>query len=195
MVTQAIAPKTYSIEEYLAREKTATQRHEYIDGEIVPMPGGMPNHNRILRNLCTFLNFSLIQEPYELFVADQQLWIPDRKIYTYPDIFIVREPIQFQEGRKHILVNPIVIVEVLSKSTRGYDKDEKFAAYRTIPSFVEYILVEQDKPRVEQHTKVAEGWLMREYSGLEATVSLDAIAFEISLTDLYNKVDFSDSEV
>jgi len=195
MVTQAIAPKTYSIEEYLAREETAEERHEYIDGEIVLMTGGTPKHNKVSGNLYILLGLALRQKPYEIFFSDQRLWIPNRKIYTYPDLFVIREPMQLQEGRKDTVINPILVVEVLSKSTRSYDKDEKFAAYRTIPSFVEYILVEQDKPHVEQHTKVAEGWLMREYSGLEATVSLDAIAFEFSLADLYNKVDFSDSEV
>ena len=196
MVASAIAQKTYSIEEYLAFEETAEQRYEYINGEIVPMPGRMPNHNRILGNLYTFLNLALRQEPYEVFVSDRRLWIPKCKIYTYPDIFIVREPLQLQEGRKDTVIDPIVIAEVLSKSTRSYDKDEddKFAAYRTISSFVEYLLIDQYTPHVEHYVKVEEGWLMREYSDLEQTVSLNAIAFEISLADLYNKVDFGAEE-
>jgi len=191
MLTQAIALKTHSIEGYLAQEETAEQRHEYVDGEIIPMPGGTPSHSRIILNFAGSLNHSVRKDDYQVFASDQRLWIPECCIYTYPDIFMIREPMQLQEGRKDTVINPILVVEVLSRSTRNYDKDGKFAAYRTIPSFVEYILVEQDKPHVEQYTKVPEGWLMREYSGLEATVSLDAIAFEISLADLYNKVDFA----
>ena len=113
------------------------------------------------------------------------------RIYTYPDVMVMAEPIAFAEDRRDTLINPLLIVEVLSKSTRSYDKDEKFAAYRTIPSFQEYVLIDQHALHVEQYSKTETGkWLFSETDG-EATLQFAAIAFEIALPDLYDKVDFS----
>lgn len=145
--------KTYTPEEYIEFEGNSKERHEYINGEIVPMTGGTPNHNQILLNLSGALNFALKRQPYRAFVAEQRLWIPRKRIYTYPDVMAVQGELQFQAGRRDTIINPVLIAEVLSASTRSYDKDEKFAAYRTIPSFQEYLMIDQYTMHVEQYFK------------------------------------------
>ncbi|WP_204101764.1 MULTISPECIES: Uma2 family endonuclease, partial [Spirulina sp. CCY15215] len=152
-MTQAIAPPTITPKEYLDREIQSENRNEYINGEIIPMTGGTPNHNQIAGNLYATLNFAFKRQPYQVFFADQRLWIGDRQIYTYPDIAIVKGELIYQEGRKDTIINPCLIAEVLSKSTRSYDKDEKFAAYRSLPSFCEYLLIDQYSFHVEQYSK------------------------------------------
>lgn len=143
----------YSSEEYLELEVNSEERHEYIDGQIIPMTGGTPNHNQIAGNFYAALNFVLKRQPYRIFVTDQRLWIPNKQIHTYPDVMVVNSPLEFLEGRKDTITNPLMIAEVLSKSTKAYDRDEKFAAYRTIPSFIEYILIDQYTMHVEQYCK------------------------------------------
>jgi Uma2 family endonuclease len=135
--------KQYSPEEYLELEVQSDIRHEFRDGEIIEMPGGLPNHNRITLNIASALHFAFKGKSYEVFVTDQRLWIPERQIYTYPDVIVMQGELAFQEGRKDTITNPLLIVEVLSKSTQTYDRGDKFAAYRTIPSFQEYLLVDQ----------------------------------------------------
>ncbi|KEI66972.1 hypothetical protein A19Y_2002 [Planktothrix agardhii NIVA-CYA 126/8] len=137
MILQVEQKNVYSLEEYLDFEVNSSERHEYIEGEIRPMTGGTPNHNQITGNLSATLNFALKRQPYRVFVTDQRLWIPKKRLYTYPDIMVIQGDIQLQEGRKDTITNPLILVEVLSASTRNYDKDEKFAAYRTLPTFQE----------------------------------------------------------
>jgi Uma2 family endonuclease len=127
-----IAERYYSPEEYLEIEVKSEERHEYINGQIIPMTGGTPNHNQIAGNFYAALNFALKRQPLRVFVTDQRLWIPQKRINTYPDVMVVAGELEFQEGRKDTLTNPRMIAEVLSKSTKSYDRDEKFAAYRTI---------------------------------------------------------------
>ena len=107
----------YSLSEYFKQEIESQTRHEYIDGKIVAMTGGTPNHNRIIGNLLVALHTALRDQLYAVFVTDQRLWIPERRIATYPDIMIMPEPLSYQEGRKDTLINPILITEVLSSST------------------------------------------------------------------------------
>ncbi|WP_017660180.1 Uma2 family endonuclease [Baaleninema simplex] len=178
--------KRYTPEEYLEREANAEERHEYIDGDITVIAGGTPNHNRVAGNLFAFLNFSLKRQPYDVFIAEQRLWIPERRIYTYPDVMVVSGEIQLQEERNDTILNPLVIAEVLSPSTRGYDKGDKFSAYRTLESFREYVLIEQDSPHVEHYLKMdVDRWLFSEYHGIDASFKLGAIALEIQFADLY----------
>jgi Uma2 family endonuclease len=185
-------PKIYTINEYLDLEINSDERHEYIKGEIIKMTGGTPNHNKIAGNLYAALNFALKKQPFQVFVADQRLWIPDYEIYTYPDIMIIKDDLQFQEGRKDTLINAYIIIEVLSKSTRSYDKDEKFSAYRSLESFCEYLLIDQYRLQIEHYSKTNENqWLFREYKTEQNVISFDKINFEISLIDIYDKVDLS----
>jgi Uma2 family endonuclease len=192
---QAIEKRYYSPQEYLELEVVADIRNEFINGEIIPMTGGLPNHNQIAGNLYAALNFALKRQPYRVFVADQRLWIPTSKIYTYPDVMVVAGELAFQEGRKDTLVNPLAIAEVLSKSTRSYDSDGKFAAYRTISSFQEYVLLDQYKMHIMHYAKSDRNrWIFSEYEQPDEVLSLASFDFEISLADLYDKVDFTETE-
>ena len=141
MIMQAQEQRYYTPEDYLEVEINSEERHEYIDSEVISVTGGTPNHNQILLNLGGAINFTLKRQPYRVFVTDQRLWIPKKRIYTYPDVLVVPGELQFQEGRTDTITNPVMIAEVLSKSTAGYDRGDKFAAYRTIPSFQEYVMI------------------------------------------------------
>jgi Uma2 family endonuclease len=177
--------------EYLEFEVNADTRHEYLNGEIVPMTGGTPNHNQILLNLAGALNFALRRQPYRVLAADQRLWMPVPNIYTYPDVMVIEGELVYQPRRRDTIMNPKVIIEVLSKSTRNYDQGDKFAAYRTIPSFQEYLLVDQYACHVESYVKLGEKrWVFQEYDRREDTVTLESCDFEIALQDLYDKVKF-----
>lgn len=185
----------YSPEEYLESEVASGDRHEYINGQIILMTGGLPNHNQIAGNLYAALNFALRRRSYQAFMADQRLWIPQRRIYTYPDVMAVASSLELQEGHRDTLTNPILIAEVLSKSTQSYDRAGKFAAYRTIPSFQEYILIDQHAVQVEQYVRT-EGnkWIFAVYEAESEVLSLASVPCEILLADLYDKVEFSDDD-
>ena len=178
--------KTYSPEAYLELETASKQRHEYINGEIRAMAGGTPNHNEIASILNGLLRLSLRGQPYSIFVADQRLWIPDYNIYTYPDVMVIQRPITLQQGRNDTVTNPLLIAEILSPSTRSYDKDEKFTAYRSIPTFEEYLLIDQYQLKVERYSKFNQKqWLFSEYTEPTDKIVLSSLPFEIQLGDLY----------
>lgn len=196
MIMQAEDKKIYTPEEYLEFEINSEERHEYINEEIVLMAGGTPNHNQLGGNFYAALNFALKRQPYRVFIADQRLWIPEKRIYTYPDVMVVQGELQLQEGRKDTITNPLIIAEVLSTSTRSYDKDAKFAAYRTISNFQEYLLIDQYTMHIEQYYKTdSKHWTFTEYDDANETVSLSSIPFQITLTDIYDKVEFESTEV
>ncbi|MDX2212161.1 MAG: Uma2 family endonuclease [Oculatellaceae cyanobacterium bins.114] len=184
--------KNYTVEEYLELELSSEQRHEYINGEILTMTGGTPEHNEIASILNAALRASLKGKPYSIFIADQRLWIPARNLYTYPDVMVAQRPLQLQAGRTDTITNPVMIAEVLSKATKNYDRDEKFAAYRTVSTFQEYLLIDQYTLHVEQYFKTdSNQWLFSEYDGVDAHISLASIPCAITLADLYDGVQFA----
>jgi Uma2 family endonuclease len=185
-------PKLYTPDEYLALEVESEVRHEYRNGEILVMAGGLPTHNEIAGDLLFLFKAALKQKPYSVFVCDQRLLIPGGSLYTYPDVMVVPRPVELQAGRKDTITNPILIAEVLSDSTKDYDRGDKFISYRSIPTFQEYLLISQDAPHVEHHVKQNEKqWLFTEYDGLEETVKLSSIGVEIALVDLYENINFN----
>ncbi|MEL7068521.1 MAG: Uma2 family endonuclease [Cyanobacteria bacterium J06581_3] len=187
--------KTYTEQEYLVLEVESDIRNEFRDGVIVPMVGGTPEHNMISSALNALLWFGLRKKSYTVFVSDQRLWIPAANLHTYPDVMITPKPPELKAGRKDTVVNPIFVAETLSSSTQGYDRGDKFAHYRTINSFQEYLLIEQYQPRVEHYVKQGENqWLLTEYSGLDATFHLSSVDIEIALSDLYENVEFGASK-
>lgn len=191
MILQGDKKQYYTIDEYFDLEINSQERHEYIDSQIILITGNTPNHNRIALNFSTTLNLAVKQQLYETFISDQKLWIPKKGINTYPDVMVVEGEIQLQEGRRDTITNPLMIAEVLSESTRAYDKDQKFAAYRTIPSFKEYILIDQYSVHVEQYYKTnSKTWTFTEYDDLDQTLSLNSMPFQIMLADIYSKVKF-----
>lgn len=180
----------YSPEEYLELETTAEYRSEYLDGQIIPMAGGKPNHNQLAINLTSAINYNLRKKPYRVFMSDLRLIIPDRSLFTYPDVMVVETPLVFAENRQDTITNPIAIAEILSDSTEKYDRGDKFRMYRTIPSFKEYILINQTAMQVEKFTKNdANQWVLSEYAGQNAKIVFDSFKFEISLDELYDRVD------
>jgi Uma2 family endonuclease len=184
--------KRYTVEEYLELEIASETRSEYCNGEIIPMTGGTPEHNRISGNLYIALSLALKREPWETFHVDQRLWVPAVSLYTYPDVMVLPKPIELQTGRKDTVVNPCFIAEVLSKSTQNYDRGDKFFAYRTIPSFQEYLLIDQYRIHVEHHIKTAaHQWLFSEYDDPTVTLSLSTFEFQIQIAELYENIDFS----
>ncbi|HEY9812976.1 MAG TPA: Uma2 family endonuclease [Candidatus Sericytochromatia bacterium] len=194
MQTQTLKP-TYSPEEYLALEQKAEYKSEYRDGEIVPMTGGTTNHNKIALNFAAYLKFALRRQKYEIYFADVRLWIPRYRQYTYPDVMVIDgDPIYTGTGTTTVM-NPALIMEVLSKSTKNYDQGEKFLYYRSIPEFREYILVDQTKYHVMQHNKTPEGkWLLTEYESVDALLQLQSVNFQIDFNELYEGVNFGEIE-
>jgi Uma2 family endonuclease len=194
-MTLAQETRYYSPQEYLELEVNSEIRHEYINGLIIAMTGGTPNHNQLALNFSGTLNYLLKRQPYQVFVTDQRLWIPSRKIHTYPDIMVVKNPLEYEEGRTDTLVNPVMIAEVLSKSTKGYDRDEKFAAYRTIPTLQEYILIDQYTMHIEQYCKTNNNqWIFSEFTDGNVNLNLASISCQMILSDIYDKVDFNIQE-
>ena len=194
-MTLAQETRYYSSQEYLELEVNSEIRHEYINGLIIPMTGGTPNHNQLALNFSGTLNYLLKRQPYQVFVTDQRLWIPSRKIHTYPDIMVMKTPLEYEEGRTDTLVNPVMIAEVLSKSTKGYDRDEKFAAYRTIPTLQEYILIDQYTIHIEQYCKTNNNqWIFSEFTDGNVNLNLASISCQMILSDIYDKVDFNIQE-
>ena len=190
MIAQ-VETKTYTAEEYLEAEVNSVDRHEFINGEIVLMAGGSPDHNEITTNLNAILRVSLKGKPYRILALNQRLWIPQLNNYTYPDMMVVAKPIELQSGGTDTITNPLLIAEVLSKGTRAYDRDDKFAAYRSIPSFQEYLLIDQYRLRVEQYSKTdANKWIFSEYSCAGDRLMLTSVQVEISVPDLYENIEF-----
>ncbi|MBE9079149.1 Uma2 family endonuclease [Romeria aff. gracilis LEGE 07310] len=186
----------YTAEEYLALEVESDLRSEYRNGAIVPMTGGTPEHNRITSALNALLWFGLRGKPYSIFITDQRLWIPAVDRYTYPDVMAIANPVELKPGRKDTVTNPVLIAEVLSDSTRAYDRGDKFEAYRTIPTFQEYLLIDPYRLHIEQFVKQSNNqWLFTEYSGLDDRISLSSLPAEISLRDLYEGVLEADGEL
>ncbi|ALF54755.1 hypothetical protein ACX27_21055 [Nostoc piscinale CENA21] len=178
----------YTLDEYRAIEEKAEGRSEYRDGEIVPMPGGTLKHSRIGRNILTYLSFLLRDTQFEPINSDLRLWIPEYRWGVYPDVMIFDGEPQLNEGRLDEVLNPTVIVEVLSPSTADYDRQHKFRMYRSIPSFSEYLLVEQDEPFVEKYTKQTQGWLLSDFQGLESSISLESVGVDLPIAEIYRGV-------
>ena len=194
---QLTEKRFYTPDEYLQLEEVADFKSEYLDGEIIPMAGGSINHNRIAGNFYAALNFALRRQDFEVFIGDVRLWIPKRRIYTYPDVMVVAGEPEYFNNRKDTILNPQVIIEVLSKSTKGYDREGKFDAYRSIDNIQEYLLIDQTRINVKQFSKTGKKrWTFSEYDQEDEALSLNAVEFQISLLDLYNKVKFDpvDSE-
>ncbi|MFG3817618.1 Uma2 family endonuclease [Limnothrix redekei] len=184
-------PAIITADDYLAQEVLAETRNEYRNGVVVPMTGGTPEHNEIASVLNALLRTALKGQGYSIFVADQRLWIPEPNLYTYPDVMVARRPIERKPDRTDTVMNPILIAEVLSKSTAAYDRTEKFAAYRTIASLQNYLLIDQYQPHVELYARTGDQqWLFSEYGQLSDRVLLDPLTVTVNLSDLYEALEF-----
>ncbi|MBW4670555.1 MAG: Uma2 family endonuclease [Cyanomargarita calcarea GSE-NOS-MK-12-04C] len=187
--------RLYTPEEYLELEEQAEFKSEYRDGEIVPMTGGTTNHNQIALNLAASLKFTLKGQNYRVFISDVRLWIPKHRQHTYPDVMIIHGKPVYTGTSTTTVTNPLLIVEVLSKSTQNYDQGNKFLYYRSIPEFKEYVLIDQYQYHVMHYVKTADGkWVFDEIEEESATLSLETVDFQITLSDLYEQVDFAEND-
>ena len=185
--------KTYTIAEYLAMEERASEKHEFYNGNVVTMPGDKFSHNLIATNITTSLNIQLSEKEPQYFVlnSDMKIFIPHTAAFVYPDAVVVCEKPVFYEKRNDVILNPILIVEVLSFSTEAFDRKEKFSFYKQIPSFKEYVLVEQKLPFITASFKIAERtWKDTIAEGTDASIHLQSIDCTITLSKIYKGVQF-----
>ncbi len=178
-------------EEYLVRERKALTKSEYRNGQIVAMPGASRKHNLITVNISSGLHFQLQERTCEVYTNDMRVKVSTAGLYTYPDVVVVCDEPRFENKQFDTLLNPTVLVEVLSPSTEAYDRDEKFASYQKLDSLQEYVLVSQDRVRVEHYLrKPAARWELTEFRSLGDVLRLVSIRCELSLYAIYAKVQY-----
>lgn len=179
-------------EEYLAIDRAADQRSEYLAGEMFAMAGASETHVTITANILYLLVGQLKERPCKAYGSDMRLKVSATGLYAYPDLMVVCGEVRFEDGRKDILLNPTVLIEVLSESTEAYDRGRKFGHYQTLETFTDYLLIAQDQPRIEHFTRQPDGrWLYAAYDGLEETVPINSIGCELPLADVYDKVELA----
>lgn len=182
----------YTAEEYLALEEKSLEKHELIHGERIAMAGASAKHNAIAANVLRALGNRLAARRCLVFGSDQRVHIEETGLFTYPDVTVTCERPRFHPQHRDNLINPQVIVEVLSPSTADHDRAAKFAHYRHLASFVEYLLVAQDDHRVDHYRRLETGqWIFTPYEG-ESVVVLPALSCEIPLAEIYENVDLLD---
>lgn len=190
----SVAAQTYlTPEEYLAFERKAATKHEYLSGQVVAMSGASRVHNLITGNIFNGLYNQLVERACETYASDMRVKTHQTAVsYTYPDVVVVCDEPRFEDGVFDTLLNPIVLIEVLSPSTEAYDRGEKFAHYRQIVSLQEYVLVSQDRISVEHYLRQGTQWLLTEFCALEEVLSLISLGCELRLQDIYRRIKFSE---
>ena len=180
--------RRFTIAEYLELENEADERHEYQDGEILAMAGGSPEQSFIIANFVREAGNSLKGKPCRVAESNLRIRIPHIPRYMYPDASIICGPLQIdpQDPRRQTILNPKVIIEVLSPSTEAYDRGDKFTQYRQIQAFEEYILISQDRPNFESFLRQAdEAWSILNFTGLDAAAKIRSLGISIPMAELY----------
>jgi Uma2 family endonuclease len=181
-----------SPEDYLALERSAEFKSEYFDGEIFAMAGASESHNLIVINTIRELSIQLKKRPCKVYANDMRVRVGPTGLFTYPDVMVVCGQAQFDDSHLDTLLNPTLIVEVLSDSTEAYDRGRKFEHYRKLESLAEYVLITQHRPHVESYRRQPDQrWVFAESDGLDSSLPLDAIDCELALAEIYDKVEFS----
>lgn len=176
-------------EEYLAIERQAPAKSEYLDGEMFAMAGASRRHNLIVLNIGAELRTQLQQRPCEVYSSDMRVKISRTGLYTYPDVVVVCDEPRFEDADVDTLLNPLLLVEVLSPTTADYDRGEKFEHYRTLASLQTYLLVAQDRCHVVHYTRQQDNtWLLAETSDLQDCIRLHSLACDLLLSEVYAKV-------
>ena len=184
------ANKRYTAEEYLALERQAECKSEYYAGDIFAMAGASRWHNLIVTNVVRELSLQLKERPCTTYPSDMRIKISPTGLYTYPDVTVVCGEAQFEDTQQDTLLNPTLIVEVLSEYTEAYDRGGKFAHYRKLTSLMEYVLIAQTKPHVEHYVRQPDNrWLLAEADSLHQTLHLPSIDCHLVLAEVYDKVD------
>ena|SRR2546421_1724796 len=184
-------PKTLlTEEEYLALERQAEFRSEFLAGEMFAMAGASRRHNRIVTNLVAALDNQLRARPCNVYSNDMRLKVQSTGLFTYPDVVVTCGEERFADGANDVLLNPLVIIEVLSDSTEAYDRGKKFENYQQIESLKEYLLVSQHSQRVEQFVRQnSKNWVYSESHEAGESIKLQSIECELKLEDIYLKVE------
>jgi len=186
----ATTERRYSLDEYRAIADTSEEKCEYSDGEIIKMSGGTAKHSRISRNILNLLDNKLQNTNFEVINNDLRLWIPAYRRGVYPDAMVFDGALQFNGDREDEVLNPLLIVEVLTPSTEEYDRTDKFRMYRSIPSFSEYLLIRQNKVFVERYSKQGQIWTYRDFDGLDQSILLEAMNIEVAIAEIYRNIEF-----
>ncbi len=186
------ATTRFTPDEYRAIEETAEERHEYCNGEIIAMSGGSEVHSAIACNLLIYLGFLLRDTDFRLYNSDLRVWIPEYHCGTYPDLMIVNGEPELNGSRTDEILNPLLIVEVLSPSTEAYDRGEKFRKYRSLASFCEYLLVSQTEPYIEQYYNCdrpnSDRWQWQVYDQVERAIVLHSLNIELPMAEVYRRI-------
>jgi Uma2 family endonuclease len=190
----------YTVEEYLALERASEERHEYLDGDVYAMAGESPEHGAICVNLAISIGSQVRGTPCQAFVKDMKvcsgpLALPGRSakgLFSYPDLVVVCGAMQFHDQFRDVLLNPSLIIEVLSASTEAFDRGEKFRRYRTwLPTLQDYLLIAQDKPFIDHYHRVEENrWELVPREGLDASLHLESVHCTLRLADVYDRIIF-----
>ena len=190
----SLRPKPYlSPEDYLALERSAEFKSEYFDGEIFAMTGASESHNLIVINTIRELSIQLKKRPCKVYANDMRVKVSPTGLFTYPDVMVVCGQAQFDDSHLDTLLNPTLIVEVLSDSTEAYDRGRKFEHYRHLDSLVEYVLIAQHRPHVESFRRqLDQQWLLTECNGLDGTLRLQSIDCDLALAEIYAKTEVSE---
>lgn len=192
MTPQAERKPSISFEEWLEGERASLdERSEYVEGEIFAMSGGTAEHNAILSNISGQFWTQMKARPCWVYASGMKLRIQQAEAGKYPDLMAVCGEQEFHDGRRDLLLNPSLIGEVLSDSTEGYDRGEKFALYRRIPSLREYLLVSQHRALVERYHRGTNGhWILSTFEDLADQVALESIGCTLALAEVYDKIVF-----
>jgi Uma2 family endonuclease len=191
MAAQPKAPMT--VEEYLAFDRASEIKHEYYGGEVFAMAGASYDHNTIVGNTFASLRTQLQDGPCRVKLSDVRVQVGTGGLFAYPDLSVVCGPPQFCFGKCDVLVNPALIIEVLSPSAEGYDRGKKFAHYRTIASLQAYVLISQDDYRIEHYVRQANGlWVLSDATGADATLQLPTINCALALADVYRETELAE---
>lgn len=184
--------RKYSLEEYAELEKASEERLEYFDGNVWSMAGASRKHERIVGNMITALNIALRGRGCGVYSSNLRIKVPAYQPYRYPDVTALCGEEVFEDFYGlDVLINPSLIVEVLSPSTKSFDIGDKFTYYKSIESLTEYLLVDQDKPHVVLYTKQsANAWLHREFNALDDKIFLSSLDCEIAAAEIYENVEF-----
>lgn len=180
----------YTPDEYLALERQAEYKSEYFNGEIFAMTGASRRHNLVAGNVFAALHLQLRKRPCEIYPSDMRVKVSPTGLYTYPDVVVVCGEPLFDDEQRDTLLNPTVLVEVLSKSTASYDRGEKFEHYRKLKSLAEYLVIAQNKHHVEHYVRQPDNqWLLSETDDIQKTAHLSSIGCDLVLADIYDKVE------
>jgi Uma2 family endonuclease len=183
--------KRYTPEEYLAMERQADYKSEYLDGEIFAMAGASEEHNLIAGNIFASLHSQVRKHGCRAYISDMRIDMSKKGLYAYPDVVVVCGESEFSDKHKDNLTNPKVIIEVLSKSTEAKDRGFKFMRYRKLDSFAEYLLVSQHKSNIEHYIRQSNNrWMMTEIISLEDAVKLSSIGCNLKMADIYEGISF-----